>query len=410
MKQLNKIAGASLLIAGTSIGAGMLALPISAGAAGFYNTLFLFVLSWLLMMFTAFLFMEVYFWVDEEINMTTAAKMTLGRAGEWIVSITFFLLLVSINSAYITGATELFTSLVPNFSATVSEPVAAAVFTTFVGALIYFGTGPVDFINRFMMIGLFGSYATLVFLSIPDIDISYYSQGSAKFLAYSWPIVVTSFAYQFVIPSVKTYLNNEVKPLTCAIVIGTLIPLAFFLVWVGVILGVIPYEGSEGISGLLSSDKKVAGLSDALLVKLGSPIVPTAVRFFSIFALITSLLGVSLSLCDYFMDFFRQAVSPKFNSRITVTILALLPAYLFAVAYPDGFLIALRYAAIFVAILLGVLPVMMVWSGRYCKGLAKPGSFRVPGGKVSLVIAFLLSVSVIVFEMMMRFDLLPLPA
>lgn len=408
MKQLSKIAGGSLLIAGTSIGAGMLALPISAGAAGFYNSVFLFLLSWTLMIITAFFLVEVYFWVDEEINITTAAKMTLGKVGEWVGSLSFLLLLISINSAYITGATELFGALFPNFVAAISPPALAAVFTVAVGLLVYLGTGPVDMINRVMMIGLFGSYATLVVLSIPELDLAYYSGGETKYLAYTWPVVVTSFAYQFVIPSVKTYLNNEIKPLNWAILIGTIIPLVFFLLWVGVILGVLPYQGDNSITALFDAERKVSGLSDALLAKLGSPIIPMAVRFFSIFALITSLFGVSLSLCDYFTDLFHQ-VKPGFKNRLIVTVLALLPAYLFAVVYPDGFLLAIRYAAIFIAILLGILPVLMVWSGRYYKGLAKPGSFRVPGGKVTLIFALVLSVSVIVFEVLMRLNLLPTP-
>ena len=408
MKLSNKIVGGALLIAGTAIGAGMLALPLSIGAAGFYNSLLLFFLSCALMISTAFLLMEVYFWFDEEINITTAAKITLGRAGEIIGSVSFLWLLLAINSAYISGASDLLSSLIPGLFANVPKAVTGAVFTTVFGFLIYFGTRPVDFINRFMMIGLFVSYGTLVVLSMPHIDTNLYSQGSMKYLAFGWPIMVASFAYQFVIPTLKTYMNNDAKALGLSIVIGTIIPLVFFLLWVAVILGVLPFEGVEGIAALVGTEHEVAGLSDALQAKLSSPIVPNAVRFFSIFALITSLLGASLSLCDYYADLLHN-FKPKFNNRLLVTILALVPCYLFTVIYPNGFMIALRYAAIAIAILLGLLPVCMVWSGRYCKNLAKPNSFRVPGGKPALILILILSLSVIAFEFLLKFDLLPKP-
>ena len=39
---LGRLLGGILLVAGTAIGAGMLALPVSTGLAGFYPSLFLF--------------------------------------------------------------------------------------------------------------------------------------------------------------------------------------------------------------------------------------------------------------------------------------------------------------------------------------------------------------------------------
>jgi tyrosine-specific transport protein len=405
---INKVAGGALLIAGTAIGAGMLALPLSIGAAGFYNSLVSFFLSCLLMIITAFLLMEVYLWFDDEINITTAAKRTLGRTGELIGSFAFLFLLLAVNSAYISGASELLISLVPAFE-NVAKPIVGALFTSILGVLIYFGTGPVDFINRFMMIGLFASYLTLVFLSVPYIDPALYSAGDPRYLAYGWPIMVTSFAYQFVIPTLKTYMDNNARALGWSIFIGTMIPLVFFLFWVGVILGVLPFEGIEGISSLIGTDHEVSGLSDALEAKINNPLIPNAVRLFSVFALMTSLLGVSISLCDYFADLLHH-VRPKFNSRVFVTVLALFPCYLFTVFYPNGFMLAIRYAAIAIAILLGILPVAMVWSGRYYKKFAKPDSFRTPGGKVTLVFALVLSIAVIVIEVLMKLDMLPVPA
>lgn len=406
---INKVAGGSLLIAGTAIGAGMLGLPLSIGASGFYNSLSLFFLSCVLMVIVAFLLMELYMWFDEEINITTAAKITLGRVGEVAGSLSFLWLLLSINAAYISGGSDLVASLLPSGLEGFSKPVIGGIFVSVLGLFVYLGTGTVDFINRFMMIGLFGSYFTLVVLSIPHIDTSLYAQGDTKYLTYTWPVVITSFAFQFVIPTLKSYMNNDTRALGWSIVIGTIIPLVFFLVWVSVILGVLPYSGIEGISGLLGTEHEVSGLSVALQMKVGNAIIPNAVRFFSIFALITSLFGVSLSLCDYFSDLLHQ-VNPKFNNRLVVTVLALLPPFLFTLVYPNGFMMALRYAAVAIAILLGILPVLMVWSGRYYKKLPKPGAFRVPGGKPLLIATLILSTSVIVCEVLLKKGYLPVPA
>jgi tyrosine-specific transport protein len=55
-----------------------------------------------------------------------------------------------------------------------------------------------------------------------------------------------------------------------------------------------------------------------------------------------------------------------------------------ALVYPNMFLAALNYAGAFGAVVLfGILPALMAWCGRYRQGLS--GTFRVVGGKVTLV-------------------------
>ncbi len=64
---------------------------------------------------------------------------------------------------------------------------------------------------------------------------------------------------------------------------------------------------------------------------------------------------------------------------------------------PRAFLDALEYAGAFgVVSLLGLLPVLMVWKGRYFQN--RKGNFRAPGGKWALIIAFIISISVIGLE------------
>ena len=70
-----------------------------------------------------------------------------------------------------------------------------------------------------------------------------------------------------------------------------------------------------------------------------------------------------------------------------LAVITFLPPLSYAWFYPSGFLLALGYAGVFVAILHGILPVMMVWSSRN-KGLVRP--YRAPGGKVAMSIIVLL--------------------
>lgn len=56
----NRTLGSVFIVAGTTIGAGMLAMPLAAAGVGFSVTLTLLVGLWALMCYTALLLLEVY--------------------------------------------------------------------------------------------------------------------------------------------------------------------------------------------------------------------------------------------------------------------------------------------------------------------------------------------------------------
>ena len=56
----NKTLGSALIIAGTSIGAGMLAMPLTSAGIGFGFTAALLFGLWLLLAYSGLLFVEVY--------------------------------------------------------------------------------------------------------------------------------------------------------------------------------------------------------------------------------------------------------------------------------------------------------------------------------------------------------------
>ena len=56
----NRTLGSVFIVAGTTIGAGMLAMPLAAAGVGFSVTLILLIGLWALMCYTALLLLEVY--------------------------------------------------------------------------------------------------------------------------------------------------------------------------------------------------------------------------------------------------------------------------------------------------------------------------------------------------------------
>ena len=112
MIKTNKFLGSVLLIAGTTVGAGMLALPVMTGFGGFFPSVLVLVLLWIFMLVTAFLFLEVNISFKGATNLITMAEKTLGTWGKVVSWIAYLLLLYSLTAAYIAGSASFFTRAV----------------------------------------------------------------------------------------------------------------------------------------------------------------------------------------------------------------------------------------------------------------------------------------------------------
>src|SRR5579872_4553273 len=97
---VNKIVGGAMLVAGTCIGAGMLGLPVSTAAGGFFPSVGAFFFCWFMMLMSALFMLEVSLWYPEETNFITMAKSTLGRKGEIVAWCAYVLFLYAIMTAY----------------------------------------------------------------------------------------------------------------------------------------------------------------------------------------------------------------------------------------------------------------------------------------------------------------------
>lgn len=375
--------GAVLLISGTTIGAGMLAMPLSTGQAGFFlSFLFLFAI-FLFMMLTAFYFLEVNLAVDKAFdkksNLISMVRLTLGKGGEIVAWVTYLLLLYSLTSAYVVGCSQIladfFGHWIKNFAL---FPILVFLFFAI---FLYLGTPLMDLINRALMIGLFGSYAGLLILGAPSLDLTLLSHVNFHCVVGALSVVITSFGYHIIIPTLVDYLDRDVRLLKKAIVIGSFIPFVIYVLWQLMITGIIPVEGECGL-------KRGAelGLQATIFLKnvIDNPLIIFIARTFGFFAIVTSLLGVTLSLSDFLADGLR--IKKSLSGKSLLCCLTFIPPLIFALYYPQGFIVALKYAGIFVLILLAILPLLMAYRVRYSKikGIVeKP--FRVFGGKALII-------------------------
>lgn len=393
----HKTFGSVFMIAGTTIGAGMLALPLKTAAGGFLPSIVLFLISFLFMLYTVFLLLEATLMSPSTgANFISMTGERLGKTGQTMAWVFFLLLLYSVSAAYMSAGGSLITTLIRDQAiSTLPMFVGMLLFALLFGFVVFFGTRTVDNINKFLVIGLILSFVLLISGMIPSMDMSHIrTEAHPLLLMVAVPVVILSFTSHVIVPSLRSYLNSDVKELKRALFWGMLIPLIFYVCWEFLILSLVPSEGPHGILAIAQGAYPVAALTDTLQGNLGLPFIAAAVGAFSFCALVTSFLAVNLSLKDFLADGLN--IRQTIRGRFLVCLLTVLPPLVYALLFPKGFTFALGYAGVFVAVLYGILPALMVYRGRYMQGLKAP--YTTPGGKFGLVVVLIGSLLVIGFQ------------
>jgi tyrosine-specific transport protein len=384
-----KLLGSILLIVGTCIGAGMLALPLATAALGFWGSLLLLIICWFLMTAGAFLLLEINLWMPHNSNLNTMARATIGPIGQIISWLAFLTLLYSLLCAYIDGGSDLFQHLLNLAGIDVSRSLAAILFTLVFGSVVYLGIRSIDYVNRGLMLIKLTAYLCVILLLAPFISATKLAEGDLHHITSATAIMVTitSFGYSPIIPSLRIYLGGDIAKLKKAILIGSLIPLICYIAWDAAIMGVLPIGGEQGLMAILHSRSSTSDLVTAISKTTGHDLITLAARVFTSVCILTSFLGVSLCLSDFWVDGLRM--EKKGLGNLCITLLIFAPALAIALFFPGVFVTALKYAGIDCVILLLLLPAWMAWYGRYRKRLTH--GFTVWGGKLLLSILIVFS-------------------
>lgn len=369
----------SLLVAGTAIGGGMLALPVLTSQGGFVPSLAIYLLCWLFMAGTGLLLLELTLAYGAGSNLITLAERTLGGYGKAATWVLYLYMFYCLTVAYMVGCGDILNHLILNGS---SQSLGMILFTLIFAPMVWAGAKFIGPFNSYMMLVLIGLYALFVVIGAPHIDFELLKRSDWKMSLIALPIAFTSFAFQGIIPTLVSYLESDKKALRKAILIGSFLPLIIYVIWQALILGIIPVDGEFGLkSALDNGDNAIKPLKhfidNPFLVVIGSG--------FAFFALLTSFFGVTLGLKDFLADGLK--IQKTKLGRLHLCLYVFIPPLLFALIYPNVFLLALDWAGGYgCALLLGLLPILMAYKKRY---VFKDLRFQeLKGGK--LILAFLL--------------------
>ncbi|CAI5998075.1 unnamed protein product [Closterium sp. NIES-65] len=350
------ILGAVTLIIGSSVGAGVLALPSETAPAGFFPSSMVLIGCWAFLVLEALLLAEVNVALLKErsdksktanassssdaeaergsdvLSYRTMAEATLGPLGGTIATAAYLFLSFTLMVAYFAKGGE-----VMSLGTDLPRWLGASGFAVVLGGLIYCGnTRTADLESSRPW---FAEGSTLA-----DWDQLGFADWSD--MSSTLPVIFLALVFHDLVPVLCAYLDADLRKIRTALLVGSSVPLAMFLTWDAIVLSISPSSiaaaGAAGAaaganagdlaSSVLSSVSAVgssfanlaSSFPTSLATALSAPALPAlafpaqdpfqlfmhqatplqsaAVLAFSFLAVATSFLGSSLALSEFYME------------------------------------------------------------------------------------------------------------
>ena len=394
-----KTLGSVSIVAGTAIGGGMLALPLATAALGILPALLLLVVIWGISAYTSLLMLEINLRSGVGDNVHAITGKTLGKLGQLIQGGSFLSLLFALTMVYLMGGSSLLqSSLKPLLGIDLDNQVAVLLFTFVFGGFIAVGVGWIDKVSRILFSSMIILLVLVVAFLLPDVNlaevltntVSGVAQGDA--LQALWlaaiPVVFTSFGFHVCIATIVRYLDGDAMSLRKVLLIGSTIPLVCYILWLLVTLGTLGGSTVHDFGGSLPA------LVTALQGLAGSAIVRQCIDLFANLALITSFLGVTMSLFDYVAELTRA--KENLAGRAQTWLITFIPPLLCALFYPDGFFKVLGFAALPLVVMIIFLPIAMALKQRS----QNLGGYEVSGGNIALTLVGIMGLLIVAAQLM----------
>ncbi|MEQ9116015.1 MAG: aromatic amino acid transport family protein [Rickettsiales bacterium] len=349
MKFLNCL----FLIIGTAIGTGILAVPVVNPQAGFYSTIMLISTTWLFMTIASFMLLRAVLAHKQGIDLINITRKKLGDFWQVVVGGSYLLLLYALLAVYIlVGSAWLDQWTGQHLLLTDSQ--YQMVFTLICASFIYLGVHFVGGVNQLLSAGVIITLCIVITLGMGDIHNFNLLSNNSYNIQNTSSVIVTAFGFAVILPTLSSYTKRNHSILKKSLLIGSIIILLLNILWVTVCFGVL---GKDALTLISGSNSEGPEIILALQNTVKNPLIGVAAGYFAVFALFSSLIGVSLSLYHFIIDSFklRKTKFCKINGialTFTVPLLTLL-------IQPSSFIAILGFAGIFVSVVLGILPAML---------------------------------------------------
>ena len=288
-------------MAGTTVGAGILALPAVTWEAGLLPSTAMLIGVWLFAVISALLLAEVSVRSIHRLGrpglgLLAMVASTLGQPGARVAGGLYLFLHYALLVAYMAEGGGILANAIANLGIMASPVpawVGSVLFAALFGGILYFGRQRlVDTLNSAFVLIVIGSFMGLLVLSAGQVNPSSYQVQDWHALSPAISVMFVALFFHNVIPVITTQLEGDVKKIRQSILLGSAVPLTMFLIWNAVILG------SVNVEFLHSLAAEGKGFDPLSVLRSGSAgaWLGVTLSIFSEFAIATSFIGFTSGL------------------------------------------------------------------------------------------------------------------
>lgn len=356
---MGKQFGAIYLILGTCVAAGMLGLPVVAAENHFLLTTWMLFSAWALMSMGAWCLLQITLQMPPGSNMLSMAQKILGKKVKIVTWFVYLLLFYSLICAYLSASSDLLQHLFVMGHLGIPHVIATFLAVLILGGIVMQGIRSVDLSNRVLM-SIKLVICLLVILSImPYVHTAHLSEGALHWHYHPWLIMVCSFGYATILPSIRDYLGVDARQMNRVFFIGSVFPLLLYVVWIFAVQGALPREALLAMNHSANTNSLL--MTSLVSLTHHAVIGLLSVVFISICA-ITGFFGVSVGLVDFIAD--GTGLKKQGIQKVLLAMMTFLPSTLIVIFDPSIFINALSYAGMCCLYILVILPITMYVKAR----------------------------------------------
>ncbi len=350
---IRDILSAVSLTAGTMIGVGLLAVPVTLGLSGFLPGAVLITGVVIAMWLAGYVLAERA--MDLQRHDADVASIYAVDLGQWTRFVTlpvYLLMFYAVLVAYLTAAASSLSSLIQwewtSWQWTLLVFCMASCF-------MLFGQTIMLRLNSLVVTSMVTAFLVLLWFSLGSIQHENLTHRNWIMASLALPMLCAAFTYHNVVPLVCKKLAFQRRQVHLSLTIGLGVALAMTLTWFFVVVGTLPLD--TGPHSLMVAAGQGVPATVPLAQFIDSGLVTICGLVFSLFAVLTSYLGVGAALSSFLRDIIPFLRPPDRGALLFLAVFA--PPLIIALAYPSIFLKMVDLVGgVGTIVLFGLLPVL----------------------------------------------------
>ena len=366
-KKLPSLLGGAMIIAGTAIGAGMLANPTSTAGIWFVGSVGVLIYTWFCMTTSGLMLLEANLHYPTGASFDTIVTDLLGKRWNIVNGLSVAFVLYILTYAYITSGGSITENAINSLGIIeISRSMGSLVFCLVLAIFVWFSTKTVDRLSTILIGGMIISFflsTTGLLTSVNGATLLDNQDANAPahlpYLLTALPVCLVSFGFHGNVPSLVKYYNRDGQKVMQSIFIGTFLALFIYILWQMAVQGNLP---RKEFAPVIAKGGDIAALLDALSSYININYIEIALNFFAYMAIASSFLGVTLGLFDYIADLLKFSDTPWGRAKTALVTFA--PPLLLSLQFPYGFVAAIGYAGLAATLWAAIVPALLVRASR----------------------------------------------